>query len=52
MYAQDEYLKMMPDMHRLGRRFQKGLATLENVVRVYQVILKVPSTLLLAPAAF
>ncbi|KAI5890640.1 DNA mismatch repair protein [Schizophyllum commune H4-8] len=39
---QDEYLKMMPDMHRLGRRFQKGLATLENVVRVYQVILKLP----------
>ncbi|TRM69557.1 muts domain V-domain-containing protein [Schizophyllum amplum] len=39
---QDEYLKMMPDMHRLGRRFQKGLASLENVVRVYQVVFKLP----------
>ncbi|KAJ2912918.1 hypothetical protein MD484_g7501, partial [Candolleomyces efflorescens] len=37
---QDEYLKFMPDMHRLSKRFQKGLANLENVVRVYQMILK------------
>jgi len=39
--VQDEYLKYMPDMHRLSKRFQKGLANLENVVRVYQMILKV-----------
>ncbi|KAJ3545219.1 hypothetical protein NMY22_g2523 [Coprinellus aureogranulatus] len=39
---QDEYLKFMPDMHRLSKRFQKGLANLENVVRVYQMILKLP----------
>ena len=38
---QDEYLKFMPDMHRLSKRFQKSLANLENVVRVYQMILKV-----------
>ncbi|KAF5340409.1 hypothetical protein D9611_007962 [Ephemerocybe angulata] len=39
---QDEYLKFMPDMHRLSKRFQRGLANLENVVRVYQMILKLP----------
>ncbi|KZT10399.1 DNA mismatch repair protein [Laetiporus sulphureus 93-53] len=37
---QDEYLKMMPDMHRICKRFQKGVASLEDVVRVYQAILK------------
>lgn len=39
--CQDEYLKYMPDLRRLSKRFQRGLATLEDVVRVYQVILKV-----------
>ncbi|KAF4581359.1 MutS-like protein [Pleurotus pulmonarius] len=39
---QDEYLKYMPDLRRLSKRFQRGLATLEDVVRVYQVILKLP----------
>jgi hypothetical protein len=33
----------MPDMHRLSKRFQKGVASLEDVVRVYQVVLKVCS---------
>ncbi|KAF7341454.1 DNA mismatch repair protein [Mycena venus] len=37
---QDEYMKMMPDLHRLSKRFQKGLASLEDVVRVYQVVLR------------
>ncbi|KAJ7255181.1 muts domain V-domain-containing protein [Mycena rebaudengoi] len=37
---QDEYLKLMPDMHRLSKRFQKGVASLEDVIRVYQVVLK------------
>jgi DNA mismatch repair protein MSH2 len=31
----------MPDMHRLSKRFQKSVASLEDVVRVYQVVLKV-----------
>ncbi len=31
----------MPDMHRIGNRFQKKQATLEEVVRVYQAVLKV-----------
>ncbi|KAJ7885085.1 muts domain V-domain-containing protein [Mycena olivaceomarginata] len=32
---QDEYMKMMPDLHRLSKRFQKGVA-------VYQVVLLLP----------
>ncbi|KAG2003249.1 DNA mismatch repair protein MSH2 [Coprinopsis cinerea AmutBmut pab1-1] len=38
----DEYLKFMPDLNRIYKRFQKGVATLEDVVRVYQVVLKLP----------
>ncbi|KAH9933894.1 DNA mismatch repair protein [Fomitopsis serialis] len=37
---QDDYLKMMPDMHRICKRFQKSVASLEDVVRVYQAVLK------------
>ncbi|KAK7471034.1 MSH2 protein [Stygiomarasmius scandens] len=39
---QDDYLKFMPDLHRLSKRFQRGMASLEDVVRVYQVIIKLP----------
>ncbi|TFK25372.1 DNA mismatch repair protein MSH2 [Coprinopsis marcescibilis] len=39
---QDEYLKFMPDLTRIHKRFQKGVATLEDAVRVYQVVLKLP----------
>ncbi|KAJ7089358.1 muts domain V-domain-containing protein [Mycena belliarum] len=39
---QDEYMKVMPDMHRLSKRFQKGVASLEDVIRVYQVVLQLP----------
>ncbi|KAF5390577.1 hypothetical protein D9757_002738 [Collybiopsis confluens] len=39
---QDEYLKYMPDLHRLSKRFQRKQASLEDVVRVYQVVLKLP----------
>ncbi len=41
LMAQDDYMKVMPDLHRLSKRFQKSLASLEDVVRVYQVVLKV-----------
>lgn len=34
-------MKLMPDLHRLSKRFQKSQASLEDVVRVYQVVLKV-----------
>ena len=36
-------MRVMPDMHRLSKRFQKSVATLEDVVRVYQVAIKVSS---------
>lgn len=39
----DDYLRAMPDFHRIGKRFQKGGASLEDVVRVYQAALKVSS---------
>lgn len=32
----------MPDLHRICKRFMKGVASLEDVVRVYQVVIKVP----------
>ena len=38
---QDEYLKAMPDLSRINKRFQRSIASLEDVVRVYQVVLKV-----------
>lgn len=31
----------MPDLHRISKRFQKSVASLEDVVRIYQVVLKV-----------
>ncbi|KAI0689572.1 muts domain V-domain-containing protein [Cytidiella melzeri] len=37
---QDDQLKLLPDMHRISKRFQKSVATLEDVVRVYQAVLK------------
>ncbi|KAG1800485.1 DNA mismatch repair protein MutS [Suillus plorans] len=42
---QDDYLKLMPDLHRLSKRFKKSIASLEDVVSVYQVILKLPGFL-------
>lgn len=39
---QDDYLKMMPDIQRLSKRFQRSAASLEDVVRVYQMVLKLP----------
>lgn len=39
---QDDFLKSMPDFHRISKRFQKGAASLEDVVRVYQAVLLLP----------
>lgn len=41
LLPQDDYLKFMPDLHRISKRFQKSVASLEDVVRIYQVVLKV-----------
>ena len=40
---QDQQLKMMPDLHRISKRFQRRVASLEDVVRVYQAIIRLPS---------
>ncbi|KAH8110312.1 DNA mismatch repair protein MSH2 [Phellopilus nigrolimitatus] len=37
---QDDFLRMMPDMHRISKRFQRAVASLEDVVRVYQAAQK------------
>jgi hypothetical protein len=37
-------MKLMPDMNRISKRFQKSVASLEDVVRVYQAVLKVRSS--------
>jgi len=39
---QEEHLKSIPDLYRLSKRFQKGLANLEDVVRAYQVVIRIP----------
>ncbi|KAG8862943.1 MutS-like protein [Tulasnella sp. 330] len=36
----DDYLKSMPDMRRICKRFQKSVASLEDVVRIYQAVIK------------
>lgn len=39
---QEVDLKYVPDLHRIAKRFQKGKATLQDVVRVYQFVIRVP----------
>ncbi|WFD43594.1 MSH2 protein [Malassezia psittaci] len=39
---QDTYLKYMPDMLRISKRFQRKVATLEDVVRCYQAVARIP----------
>lgn len=39
---QDDHLKAMPDMHRIAKRFQRGAAGLEDVVRIYQAVVRLP----------
>jgi len=34
-------MKAMPDLSRICKKFRKGSGTLEDVVRAYQVVLKV-----------
>lgn len=40
---QEDHLRNIPDLYRLSKRLQKGVASLEDVVRVYQVVLRLPS---------
>ncbi|KAM5438530.1 MSH2 protein [Microsporum ferrugineum] len=39
---QEDHLRAIPDLFRLAKRFQRGLANLEDVVRVYQVVIRIP----------
>ncbi|KAJ2753881.1 MSH2 protein [Coemansia pectinata] len=36
------HLRTMPDFKRLSSRFQRGFATLQDIVRVYQVVIALP----------
>ncbi|KAL8909214.1 MAG: hypothetical protein Q9207_000388 [Kuettlingeria erythrocarpa] len=39
---QEEHLRSIPDLYRLAKRFQRKLANLEDVVRAYQVAIRLP----------
>ncbi|SLM37116.1 dna mismatch repair protein [Lasallia pustulata] len=39
---QEEHLRSIPDLYRLAKRFQRKLASLEDVVRAYQVVIRIP----------
>ena len=42
---QEEHLRSIPDLYRLAKRFQRRLANLEDVVRAYQVVIRIPGFL-------
>ncbi|ETS75287.1 DNA mismatch repair protein msh-2 [Pestalotiopsis fici W106-1] len=42
---QEEHLKSIPDLYRLANRFQRNKANLEDVVRAYQVVIRLPGFL-------
>lgn len=39
---QEEHLRSIPDLYRLAKRFQRKMASLEDVVRAYQVAIRIP----------
>ena len=39
---QEVHLRSIPDLYRLAKRFQRKLANLEDVVRAYQVVIRIP----------
>jgi DNA mismatch repair protein MSH2 len=45
LFQQDDFLKLMPDFQRLSKKFLAGRAGLEDVVRVYQAVTRLPQIL-------
>ncbi|QDS71889.1 MutS-like protein [Venturia effusa] len=42
---QEDHLRSIPDLFRLAKKFQRRLANLEDVVRAYQVAIRLPGIL-------
>ena len=42
---QEEHLRSIPDLYRLAKKFQRKAANLEDVVRTYQVAIRLPGFL-------
>ena len=43
---QTDHLRSVPDIYRLAKKFQRGKANLEDVVKAYQVVIRLPGFIL------